>query len=34
VLLASSGMALGPLVAHMIAWSLFRMQRIIAWEAP
>jgi len=27
-------MALGPLVAHMIAWSPFRMQRIIAWEAP
>jgi hypothetical protein len=34
VLLASSGMALGPLVAYMIAWSLFGMQRIIAWEAP
>jgi hypothetical protein len=27
-------MALGPLVAHMIAWALFGMQRIIAWEAP
>jgi hypothetical protein len=27
-------MALGPLVAYMTAWSLFGMQRIIAWEAP
>lgn len=34
VVLANSGMALGPLVAYMTAWSLFGMQRIIAWEAP
>jgi uncharacterized membrane protein YraQ (UPF0718 family) len=27
-------MALGPLVAYMTSWSLFGMQRIIAWEAP
>jgi uncharacterized membrane protein YraQ (UPF0718 family) len=34
VVLANSGMALAPLVAYMTAWSLFGMQRIIAWEAP
>jgi uncharacterized membrane protein YraQ (UPF0718 family) len=34
VVMANSGMALGPLVAYMTAWSLFGMQRIIAWEAP
>ena len=34
VVLSNSGMALGPLVAYMTAWSLFGMQRIIAWEAP
>ena len=34
VVLANSGMALGPLVAYMTSWSLFGMQRIISWEAP
>jgi uncharacterized membrane protein YraQ (UPF0718 family) len=34
VVLANSGMALGPLVAYMTSWSLFGIQRIIAWEAP
>ena len=34
VVLSNSGMALGPLVAYMTAWSLFGVQRIIAWEAP
>src|SRR5574342_1013977 len=34
VALANSGAALPPLVAYMTAWSLFGMQRIIAWEAP
>ncbi|MBI2525991.1 MAG: permease [Candidatus Rokubacteria bacterium] len=34
VVLANSGVALGPLVAYMTAWSLFGLQRIIAWEAP
>lgn len=34
VALAHSGAALPPLVAYMTAWSLFGMQRIIAWEAP
>ena len=34
VALANSGVALPPLVAYMTAWSLFGMQRIIAWEAP
>ena len=34
VVLSNSGMALGPLVAYMTAWSHFGMQRIIAWEAP
>jgi len=32
--LSNSGMTLGPLVAYMTAWSLFGVQRIIAWEAP
>jgi uncharacterized membrane protein YraQ (UPF0718 family) len=34
VALATSGVAMGPLVAYMTSWSLFGMQRIIAWEAP
>jgi uncharacterized membrane protein YraQ (UPF0718 family) len=34
VVLANSGMALPPLVAYMTSWSLFGIQRIIAWEAP
>jgi uncharacterized membrane protein YraQ (UPF0718 family) len=34
VALAHSGVALSVLVAYMTAWSLFGMQRIIAWEAP
>lgn len=34
VVAASSGAALPPLVAYMTAWSLFGLQRIIAWEAP
>jgi uncharacterized membrane protein YraQ (UPF0718 family) len=34
VALANSGVALGPLVAYMTAWSLVGMQRLIAWEAP
>jgi uncharacterized membrane protein YraQ (UPF0718 family) len=34
VALAHSGVALPPLVAYMTSWSLFGMQRIIAWEAP
>jgi uncharacterized membrane protein YraQ (UPF0718 family) len=34
VALANSGAAIAPLVAYMTAWSLFGMQRIIAWEAP
>jgi hypothetical protein len=25
---------MGPMVAYMTSWSLFGMQRIIAWEAP
>jgi hypothetical protein len=32
--LANSGAAIAPLVAYMTAWSLFGLQRIIAWEAP
>jgi uncharacterized membrane protein YraQ (UPF0718 family) len=32
--LATSGAALSSLVAYMTAWSLFGLQRIIAWEAP
>jgi uncharacterized protein len=34
VALANSGAALAPLVAYMTSWSLFGVQRIIAWEAP
>ena len=34
VALANSGAALPSLVAYMTAWSLFGVQRIIAWEAP
>jgi uncharacterized protein len=34
VALANSGASLAPLVAYMTSWSLFGMQRIIAWEAP
>jgi uncharacterized membrane protein YraQ (UPF0718 family) len=34
VVMANSGMALGPMVAYLTAWSLFGLQRIIAWEAP
>jgi uncharacterized membrane protein YraQ (UPF0718 family) len=34
VALAHSGAAMAPLVAYMTSWSLFGMQRIIAWEAP
>ena len=31
---ANSGAGMGSLVAYMTAWSLFGLQRIIAWEAP
>ena len=31
---ANSGAGTGSLVAYMTAWSLFGLQRIIAWEAP
>jgi uncharacterized protein len=34
VTLAHSGAALPALVTYMTAWSLFGLQRIIAWEAP
>ncbi len=34
VVLANSGAGLPSLVAYMTAWSLFGVQRIIAWEAP
>ena len=34
VALAHSGAGLGALVAYMTSWSLFGLQRIIAWEAP
>jgi uncharacterized membrane protein YraQ (UPF0718 family) len=34
VALSNSGAALPVLVAYMTAWSLFGVQRIIAWEAP
>jgi uncharacterized membrane protein YraQ (UPF0718 family) len=34
VALANSGAATAPLVAYMTSWSLFGIQRIIAWEAP
>ena len=31
---ANSGAAMPSLVSYMTAWSLFGLQRIIAWEAP
>lgn len=31
---ANTGAGLPSLVAYMTAWSLFGLQRIIAWEAP
>ena len=34
VALANSGAAVPALVSYMTAWSLFGLQRIIAWEAP
>jgi uncharacterized membrane protein YraQ (UPF0718 family) len=34
VALANSGAALPSLVAYITSWSLFGVQRIIAWEAP
>ena len=34
VALANSGAAMPSLVAYMTSWSLFGLQRIIAWEAP
>jgi len=34
VALAHSGAGLAALVAYMTSWSLFGIQRIIAWEAP
>jgi len=34
VALAHSGAGLPALVAYMTSWSLFGIQRIIAWEAP
>ena len=34
VSLYQSGAALGPLVAYLTSWSLFGLQRIIAWEYP
>jgi uncharacterized protein len=34
VALAHSGAAVPALVSYMTAWSLFGLQRIIAWEAP
>jgi len=34
VVLSNSGAGLPSLVAYMTAWSLFGLQRIIAWEAP
>jgi uncharacterized membrane protein YraQ (UPF0718 family) len=34
VALGHSGAALPALVAYMTSWSLFGVQRIIAWEAP
>jgi len=34
VALANSGAGLAVLVAYMTSWSLFGIQRIIAWEAP
>jgi uncharacterized membrane protein YraQ (UPF0718 family) len=34
VALAHSGAGMAALVAYMTSWSLFGIQRIIAWEAP
>jgi len=34
VALANSGAGLAVLVAYMTSWSLFGIQRIVAWEAP
>jgi len=34
VVLSNSGAGLPSLVAYMTSWSLFGLQRIIAWEAP
>jgi uncharacterized membrane protein YraQ (UPF0718 family) len=34
VALANSGASMPALVAYMTSWSLFGLQRIIAWEAP
>ncbi len=34
VALSNSGAGLAVLVAYMTSWSLFGIQRIIAWEAP
>ncbi|MFQ5898590.1 MAG: permease [Candidatus Methylomirabilia bacterium] len=34
VTLANSGAGMAALVAYMTSWSLFGIQRIIAWEAP
>ena len=34
VALGNSGAALPVLVCYMTSWSLFGLQRIIAWEAP
>jgi uncharacterized membrane protein YraQ (UPF0718 family) len=34
VVAAHSGAGLPSLVAYMTSWSLFGLQRIIAWEAP
>ncbi len=34
VALAHSGAGLAALVAYMTSWSLFGLQRIVAWEAP
>ena len=34
VSLYQSGAALGPLVAYLTSWSLFGLQRIVAWEYP
>lgn len=34
VVLGNSGAGMPALVAYMTSWSLFGVQRIIAWEAP
>lgn len=34
VVMVNSGAGLAPLVAYMTSWSLFGIQRIVAWEAP